>query len=63
VQRLAAVRAWSQDNVGSYAETWGKLMNIPTAVPLNWLTRAKIRIAPIDRRDRRRAIARSRMPL
>ena len=23
-------------------------MNIPTSVPLNWLTRAKIRIAPID---------------
>jgi len=23
-------------------------MNIPTAVPLNWLSRAKIRIAPID---------------
>jgi sulfonate transport system substrate-binding protein len=48
VQRLTAARAWSQDNVGSYAETWGKLMNIPAAVPLNWLTRARIRIAPID---------------
>jgi sulfonate transport system substrate-binding protein len=48
VQRLTAARAWSQDNVASYAETWGKLMNIPTAVPLNWLSRAKIRIAPID---------------
>jgi sulfonate transport system substrate-binding protein len=48
VRRLAAARAWSLGNVGSYAETWGKLMNIPTAVPLNWLTRAKIRIAPID---------------
>jgi sulfonate transport system substrate-binding protein len=35
-------------NVKSYAETWGKLMNIPTAVPLNWLARAKIRIVPID---------------
>jgi sulfonate transport system substrate-binding protein len=23
-------------------------MNIPSAVPLNWLSRAKIRIAPID---------------
>ena len=23
-------------------------MNIPTSVPLNWLTRAKIRITPID---------------
>ena len=23
-------------------------MNIPTAVPQNWLSRAKIRIAPID---------------
>jgi sulfonate transport system substrate-binding protein len=48
VRRLAAARAWSLGNVNSYAETWGKLMNIPTAVSLNWLTRAKIRIAPID---------------
>jgi sulfonate transport system substrate-binding protein len=48
VRRLAAARAWSQGNVAGYAETWGKLMNIPTAVPLNWLARAKIRIAPID---------------
>jgi sulfonate transport system substrate-binding protein len=48
VRRLAAARARSLGNVNSYAETWGKLMNIPTAVSLNWLTRAKIRIAPID---------------
>ena len=48
VRRLAAARTWSAGNVSSYAETWGKLMNIPTSVPLNWLTRAKIRIAPID---------------
>ncbi|VIO79906.1 Putative aliphatic sulfonates-binding protein [Bradyrhizobium ivorense] len=48
VRRLAAARAWSQGNVESYAATWGKLMNIPPAVPLNWLARAKIRIAPID---------------
>jgi sulfonate transport system substrate-binding protein len=48
VRRLAAARAWSAGNVNSYAETWGKLMNIPTSVPLNWLTRAKIRITPID---------------
>ena len=30
VRRLAAARAWSAGNVSSYAETWGKLMNIPT---------------------------------
>ena len=48
VRRLVAARAWSAGNVSSYAETWGKLMNIPASVPLNWLTRAKIRIAPID---------------
>ena len=48
VRRLAAARAWSQGNVESYAATWGKLMNIPSAVPLNWLARAKIRIVPID---------------
>jgi sulfonate transport system substrate-binding protein len=48
VRRLAAARAWSQDHVDSYAETWGKLMNIPSEVPRNWLGRAKIRITPID---------------
>ncbi|SDN98617.1 ABC transporter substrate-binding protein [Afipia sp. GAS231] len=48
LRRLTAARAWSLTNVGSYAETWGRLMGIPTAVPLNWLSRAKIRIAPID---------------
>ena len=48
LRRLTAARAWSQSNVGIYAETWGKLMNIPPAVPLNWLSRAKIRVAPVD---------------
>jgi sulfonate transport system substrate-binding protein len=48
LRRLTAARAWSQTNVNAYAESWGKLMNIPPAVPLNWLGRAKIRIAPID---------------
>jgi sulfonate transport system substrate-binding protein len=32
VQRLAAARAWSPGNVNGYAETWGKLMNIPDSV-------------------------------
>ena len=48
VRRLTAARAWSLTNVGAYAETWGRLMGIPPAVPLNWLSRAKIRVAPID---------------
>jgi sulfonate transport system substrate-binding protein len=48
VRRLAAARVWSQDHVDSYAETWAKLMNIPSEVPRNWLGRAKIRITPID---------------
>jgi sulfonate transport system substrate-binding protein len=48
VRRLAAARAWPLNNLNSYAETWGRLMNIPTTVPLNWLSRAKVRIAPID---------------
>jgi sulfonate transport system substrate-binding protein len=48
VGRLAAARAWSLGNIDSYAETWGKLMNVPPAVAVNWLARAKIRIAPID---------------
>ena len=48
VRRLTAARAWSLGNVNGYAETWSKLMNISAAVSLNWLARAKIRIAPID---------------
>jgi sulfonate transport system substrate-binding protein len=48
LRRLTAARAWSLNNVGGYAESWGRLMNIPPAVPLNWLSRAKIHIAPID---------------
>jgi sulfonate transport system substrate-binding protein len=48
LRRLTAARAWSLTNVGAYAESWGKLMSIPPAVPLNWLSRAKIHIAPID---------------
>jgi len=48
VRRVAAARAWSLNNVDSYAATWGKLMNSPTAVPQKWLSRAKILTAPID---------------
>jgi sulfonate transport system substrate-binding protein len=48
VRRLTAARAWSQGHVAGYAETWGKLMNIPAAVAVNWLQRARIRIVPID---------------
>jgi sulfonate transport system substrate-binding protein len=48
LHRLTAARAWSLNNVGAYAETWGRLMNLPPAVPLNWLSRAKIHLTPID---------------
>jgi sulfonate transport system substrate-binding protein len=48
LRRLTAARLWSLTHVDAYAATWGKLMNIPPAVPLNWLSRAKIQIAPID---------------
>src|ERR1700730_6369669 len=48
LRRLTAGRAWSLTNVSAYAETWGRLMNIPPAVPLNWLGRARIRLTPID---------------
>ena len=48
LRRLTAARAWSLTNVNGYAETWGRLMNIPPAVARNWLTRAKIRLAPVD---------------
>jgi hypothetical protein len=44
----AAARAWSLTNLSAYAETSGKPMSIPPAVPLNWLSRAKIHITPID---------------
>jgi sulfonate transport system substrate-binding protein len=48
LRRLTAARAWSLTHVDAYAESWGRLMNIPPAVPRNWLSRAKIHIAPID---------------
>jgi sulfonate transport system substrate-binding protein len=48
LRRLTAARSWSLTHVDVYAETWGRLMNIPPAVPLNWLSRAKIQLAPID---------------
>jgi sulfonate transport system substrate-binding protein len=48
LRRLSAARVWSLTNVNAYAETWGRLMSIPPAVPLNWLSRAKIHIVPID---------------
>jgi sulfonate transport system substrate-binding protein len=44
----AMARNWSLGHVNGYAESWGKLMNIPPAVALNWLSRAKISITPID---------------
>jgi sulfonate transport system substrate-binding protein len=47
-RRLAVARAWSQDHVDGYAESWGRLMNVPSVVAVNWLKRAKIRLAPID---------------
>ena len=48
LHRLTAARAWSLNNVGAYAETWGRLMNIPPSVPQNWLSRAKIHVTAID---------------
>ena len=48
VRRLTAARVWSQDHVEGYAEAWGRLMHIPPAVAVNWLQRARIRVAPID---------------
>jgi sulfonate transport system substrate-binding protein len=48
LRRLATARAWSLTHIDAYAESWGRLMNIAPAVPLNWLSRAKIRVTPID---------------
>jgi len=48
IKRLTAARAWSQDHVDGYAQTWGRLMNISPAVAVNWLERARIKVVPID---------------
>ena len=48
VRRHTAARVWAQSNLPQYSEVWGKLMRIPSSVPLNWMTRAKISLAPID---------------
>lgn len=50
VRRLfTTARAWSQANVNGYAETWEQARQaVPASVPQNWLTRAKIRVVPID---------------
>ncbi|MDR3467776.1 MAG: ABC transporter substrate-binding protein [Xanthobacteraceae bacterium] len=50
LRRLAAARAWSRDHVDDYANVWGALMGIPARVAVNWLSRANIRLAPIDDR-------------
>jgi sulfonate transport system substrate-binding protein len=48
LRRFTAARAWALKNADAYAQTWGKLMNVVPSVPLNWLNRAQIRIAPVD---------------
>jgi sulfonate transport system substrate-binding protein len=48
MHRLTVARAWSLDHVDDYAKSWGALMNIPPGVAVNWLSRAKIHLAPID---------------
>jgi sulfonate transport system substrate-binding protein len=48
LRRFTAARAWALKNADAYAQTWGKLMNVAPSVPLNWLNRAQIRIAPVD---------------
>lgn len=48
IRRLSRAREWSQANVRSYAETWGRLMGIAPEVAFNWLERGKIRLTPID---------------
>jgi sulfonate transport system substrate-binding protein len=48
LRRLTTARAWALKNADTYAQTWGKLMNVAPSVPLNWLNRAQVRIAPVD---------------
>ena len=48
LRRLTTARAWALKNADAYAQVWGKLMNVAPSVPLNWLNRAQVRIAPVD---------------
>ncbi|MXP62889.1 ABC transporter substrate-binding protein [Roseomonas sp. M0104] len=48
VRRLAAARAWANDNIPSYANTWSGLMNVPEPVAQRWFERARTRVVPID---------------
>jgi sulfonate transport system substrate-binding protein len=48
VRRMSAARRWSLENLDDYAERWGRLMDIPPAVPRQWFRRARIHAVPID---------------
>jgi sulfonate transport system substrate-binding protein len=48
VRRHTAARVWALEHPETYAEVWGKLMNIPPAVALSWMKRANIRVTAID---------------
>lgn len=50
VRRLAAARAWANDNVAGYARTWSGLMNVPEPVALRWFERSRSRVVPVDDR-------------
>ncbi|WP_419899407.1 ABC transporter substrate-binding protein [Roseomonas sp. USHLN139] len=48
VRRLTVARRWANDNISSYAKTWSGLMNVPEPVAVQWFTRARTRVVPID---------------
>ncbi|WP_158808900.1 ABC transporter substrate-binding protein [Beijerinckia sp. L45] len=48
ITRLSRARTWSLSHIDDYAATWGKLVGLPPKVPQLWLSRAQIKLAPID---------------
>ena len=48
ITRLSQARTWSLSHIDEYAATWGKLVGLPPKVPQLWLSRAQIKLVPID---------------
>jgi sulfonate transport system substrate-binding protein len=48
IARLSQARTWSLSHVDAYADSWGKLVGLPSTVPKHWLARAQIHLTPID---------------
>ncbi|EFH13484.1 ABC transporter substrate-binding protein [Pseudoroseomonas cervicalis] len=48
VRRLTVARRWANENIPAYAKSWSALMNVPEPVAVQWFTRARTRVVPID---------------